>query len=103
MIGDIFEFNGKSYIIKRDVTFGEHRKIVKLQLDMKNASVENESEISNQFNQSMVDFLVSVLGLTEDEINNLTLLEAAELFGLAFLTSTIVKKNSGKISDLPSS
>ena len=92
MIGESFEFNGKTYTIKKDVTFGDNRNITKLQMDLKNAIPEDETDITNKFNQMMADFFENNLGLTQDDMNSLSLLQAAELFGKAFLVSTSVKK-----------
>lgn len=92
MIGDSFDYNGKQYIIKRDVTFGENRIMNKLQLDIQNAKPEDELKLANKFNQLMADFFESNLGLTQEDMNSLSLLDSAELFGKAFLISTSIKK-----------
>lgn len=103
MIGDVFDFNGKSYTIKRDMSFGEYKKITQLQLDIKHATPENENELSVKFNTSMTDFLTSIIGISEQDLDALGIINSAELFGLAFLTCASIKKKSEKTLDLPSS
>ena len=97
MIGDTFEFQGKTYTIKRDMSFGEYKKISQLQLDIKNATPVNENELSVKFNNSMTDFLTSIIGINEDDLNALGMISSAELFGLTFVTCASIKKKSETI------
>ncbi|UVF62446.1 hypothetical protein [Nitrososphaeria virus YSH_922147] len=99
LIGDKFEFNGKEYTLKRDVSFGEYKKITQLQLDMKNATIDNENELSVRFNNSMTEFLTSLLGITEEELDSLGLISSAELFGKSFQVATDIKKKLKTTSD----
>ena len=92
MIGERFDFNGKQYEIKKDISFGDHRIITQLQYDISNAKPENEANLANKFNQVMADFFENNLGMTQSDMNSLTLLESAELFGKAFLISISIKK-----------
>lgn len=96
MIGDVFEFNGKSYKILRDVSFGEFRNITKLQNSMKdqsNTPEQNDKDVE-LFSQMLADFLESMLGLKQEDINKLSLNDASELFGNSFTLATQVKKKS---------
>ena len=101
MIGDTLEFNGKSYKILRDVSFGEFRKITKLQIAMKDITktMEQNDHDLETFSQLLADFLESMLGLTQVEVNDLTLNDASELFGMAFSQATQVKKKLEIISE----
>lgn len=92
MLGDSFEFNGKTYTIKKDVSFGEYKAITRLQLEMKNATKDNEQELTVKFNDMMTDFLKTILGLSDNDIDSLGALGAAELFGKTFLENIQVKK-----------
>ena len=117
MIGEVFEFNGKSYSIKRDVSFGEYKKISKLSnslqrlsKDFETASDEDKIKILDQFSkttedqlQAMGDFLESMLGLTQIDIDVMSLTDAISLFNESFTTSTQVKKKLEKTSNLQSS
>ena len=108
MIGDSFEFNGKSYTIKRDVSFGEYKKVSrltnslqKLATDYKDATPEDKPKLEAQFAntsdeqlQVIGDFLESMLGLTQVSIDDMRLSDAITLFSLAFTESTQVKKKS---------
>lgn len=117
MIGDTFEFNGKSYSIKRDVSFGEYKKISKLgntlqklTTEYERASEDDKLKIIEQFSkttedqlQTVGDFIESMLGLTQVDIDGMSLMDAIGLFNESFTQSTQVKKKLEKISDLPSS
>ena len=104
MIGDVLEFNGKSYKILRDVSFGEFRKITRLQTSMKDplTSVEQNDKDIEAFSQLMVDFLESMIGLTQSDIDRLSLNDASELFGRTFTLATQVKKKSEITLESPS-
>lgn len=117
MIGDVFDFNGKSYTIKRDVKFGEYKKISKLSNSLQQltkqyefATEEEKLKIIDKFSnttedqlQMIGDFLESMLGLTQNDIDNMGVMEAIELFNESFTLSTSVKKKSEIISESPSS
>ena len=106
MIGDSFEYNGKQYTIKRDVSFGEYKKISKLGNTLQKltgeyelANEEDKLKIIEQFSkttedqlQLIGDFIESMLGLTQNDIDNMTLMGAISLFNEAFTISTNVKK-----------
>jgi hypothetical protein len=121
MIGDKFEYNGKTYTIKRDITFGEYRKVNRVtnslgQLAKQYGNPEDlselpQTELNNIFSEFteqsesqmelMADFLEKTLGLKQDDLDNMTLNEAAGLFNEAFTKATTVKKNSNKTSSSP--
>ena len=108
MIGDKFDFNEKLYELKREVSFGEFKKISKLSNSLqtltKKYDIGTEAEkimIIEQFSQTTEDqletistFIESMLGLTQVDIDNMTLMNAISLFNESFVISTQVKKKS---------
>lgn len=116
MIGEKFSFNNKQYEIKRDVSFGEYKKISRisnslqiLAKDYTTADDEQKSILEKEFakttdDQLMVigNFLESMLGLTQLDIDNMNLIDAITLFNEAFTISTQVKKKSEITSESPS-
>lgn len=117
MLGEKFEFNGKQYTIKRDVSFGEYKKISKLGNSLQSLTKEYESaneeekiKIIEEFSkttedqlQLIGDFIESMLGLTQNDIDNMILMDAIGLFNEAFTTSTQVKKKPEIILESQSS
>jgi len=120
MIGDTLEYNGTTYTIKKDITFGEYRKINKVTSnlgllakkygddELTDLSVEQQTEVFNEFSstseqqmQMIVEFLEETLGLSQDDIDNMTLAEAGGLFNETFKQATMVKKNSKPTSSSP--
>jgi hypothetical protein len=113
MIGDSFEYNGRQYTIKRDVSFGEYKKISKLGNTLQKltseyelASEEDKLKIIEQFSkttedqlQLIGDFIESMLGLTQIDIDSMSLMGAISLFNEAFTISTGVKKKLETISE----
>ena len=116
MIGDKFEYNGKSYTIKKDVSFGEYKRISKtgsmlqtLTKEFEEAGEDRKQQILEQFTKTsddqltiISDFIESTLGLTQKDIDKLSLFNAIGLFNEAFTVSTQVKKKSETISESPS-
>ena len=116
MIGEKFEFNGKSYTIKRDVSFGEYKKISKLgntlqslQKEYEPASDEEKTRIMEEFSrttndqlQTIADFIESILGLKQADVDKMSLMDAIGLFNEAFTISTQVKKKSETTLESPS-
>lgn len=107
MIGDSFEYNGKSYSIKKELTLGEYRKInrinnklVTLSKDIKDDQEVTEEFIttSNEQLQVICDFLESHLGLNEEHVNNLGMNESIKIFQEAFKLSTTPDKELKKTS-----
>ena len=108
MIGDKFDFNGKLYELKREVSFGEYKKISKLSNALQRLTKEYELgteeekvKILEQFTKTTEDqldtmgnFIESMLGLTQIDIDNMTLMNAISLFNESFVISTQVKKKS---------
>ena len=121
MIGDKVEYNGTTYEIKKDISFGDYRKISKvsnslLALSEKYADTKNfeeidstlQSKIVNEFTTTtdkqldlIVEFLESSLGLKQKDIDSLALTDAVGLFNETFKTATTVKKKSEATSDSP--
>jgi len=121
MIGDKIEFNGKEYEVKRDITFGEYRKISNvsnslLALSEKYSETSNFEEIKPDLQAKIVkeftvttdkqldlivEFLENTLGLKQKDIDSLSLTEAVGLFNEAFKATTTVKKKSEQTSDSP--
>ena len=108
MIGDKFDFNEKLYELKREVSFGEYKKISKLSNALQRLTKEYELgteeekvKILEQFTKTTEDqldtmgnFIESMLGLTQIDIDNMTLMNAISLFNESFVISTQVKKKS---------
>ena len=117
MIGDKFEYNNKTYTVKKDVSFGEYRKISKigsqlqtLTKEFEEAGEDGKQEILEQFTRTsddqlniIADFIETTLGLKPSEIEKMSLFDAIGLFNQAFTISTQLKKKSEKTLDLPSS
>lgn len=108
MIGDKFDFNGKLYEIKRDVSFGEYKKISRISSSLQNlakdyatANDEQKNILEKEFAKTTDDqllvignFLESMLGLSQKDIDDMSLVNAITLFNEAFTVSTQVKKKS---------
>ena len=117
MIGDKFEYDGKSYMIKKDVSFGEYKKIShlgnslqSLTRDFEEADEDKKQVIMEEFTKTtdaqlmiISDFIESILGLKPVDIDKMSLFNAIGLFNTAFTISTQVKKKLEKTSDSPSS
>ena len=117
MIGDKFFYNDKQYEIKRNVSFGEYKKISKLSnslqnlaTDFKNANESQQELITREFAKTTDDqllvignFLESMLGLNQFDIDNMSLVDAILLFNESFTQSTQVKKKSEIILESQSS
>ena len=117
MIGEKFDFNNRQYEIKRDVSFGEYKKISKLGNSLQSLTKEYESaneedklKIVEKFSkttddqlQLIGDFIESMLGLTQKDIDGMSLIDAISLFNEAFTISTNIKKKSETTLELPSS
>jgi len=115
MIGDTFVVNEKTYTLKRDVSFGEYKKISKISNNLQNltrdyinASEEAKSDILLKFTEAtdsqldiIGEFLESMLALKQKDIDSLTLMGAIELFNETFTVSTQVKKKLEITSDSP--
>ena len=115
MIGDKLEYNNKSYTIKKDVSFGEYKRISKIGNSLQTLTREYEEsgedrkqQILEQFTKTsdeqlgiVSDFIESTLGLTQKDIDKLSLFDAIGLFNQAFVLSTQVKKKLEKTSDSP--
>jgi hypothetical protein len=117
MIGDKITVNEKEYVIKKDITFGEYRKINSINNKLSSLSnqfgeetistlkPEQLSKVAQDFAQTsdeqlhlMIDFLESTIGITQEDIDNMSLTEAVSLFQESFRACTEVKKKSNKIS-----
>jgi hypothetical protein len=106
MIGEKFTVNDKTYTIKKELKLGEYRKIsginAKLNRLSKNPDIENSSEFmeasDNQL-QVICDFLESHVGITQEEINDMNMTEAVQVFQEAFKLSTTPDKELKKTSN----
>ena len=103
MIGDSFTVNGKTYTIKKELKLGEYRKIsginAKLNRLSKNITDETASEFSEASNdqlQAICDFLESHVGVTQIEIDDMSMGEAVSVFQEAFKLSTTPDKELKK-------
>ena len=117
MIGEKFVYNDIEYTVKKNVSFGEYKRISKLSTvlqktlsDYNLADDEKKIKLSEQFSntidqklQMMSDFLESTLGLTQNDIDELSFNDASELFDLTLINSTHVKKKIEITLESPSS
>lgn len=116
MIGDKITVNEKEYTIKKDITFGEYRKIANLNTKLTSIQTQFDGEldedqirkITTDFAQTtndqmelMIEFLESTLGLKQKDLDNMSLEQAIELFQESFKACTEVKKKSDKTSGSP--
>lgn len=117
MLGDKFSFNGKEYEIKKEITMGEYRKINRVnskltelsqkytnESDLTKIPVEEQQKIILDFSKTSDEqldtvalFLEKTLGLTQEDIDKLSLTEAIQLFNEAFRKSSEVKKKQDEI------
>ena len=106
MLGDSFTVNDKKYTIKKELKLGEYRRInginAKLNRLSKNITDETASEFSEASNeqlQSICDFLESHVGVTQLEIDDMSMTEAVSVFQEAFKLSTTPDKEIKKTSN----
>ena len=112
MLGDKFTFNSKEYEIKKEITLGEYRKINKVnskltelsqkysnENDLTKIPIEEQQKIILEFSKTsdeqldtIVNFLEKILGVTQEDVDKLSLTEAIQLFNEAFRKSSEVKK-----------
>ena len=112
MLGEKFLFNDKEYTIQKEITLGEYRKINKVnsrltelsqkysnEQDLTKIPIEEQSKIVLEFSKTsdeqldtIVNFLEKILGVTQEDIDKLSLTEAIQLFNEAFRKSSEVKK-----------
>lgn len=111
-MSESFTVNNKQYEIKKELKFGEYRKISQVNSRISElASKFSEStppdelqklanDLTNANSEQMqviVDFLTNNVGLSQEQIDNLSLVEAVQVFQEAFKLSTTPKKNSNQI------
>ena len=103
MIGEKFEYDGKSYYIKRDVSFGEYKKISKIGNSLQTLTREYEeaddsrkSQIMETFTKTsdeqltiISDFIETILGLKTNEIEALIKANLIEKYSLDKLERVI--------------
>lgn len=118
MLDDKFTVNGKEYSVKKELTFGEYRKISGINNKLANLSEQFGKEDTSQLSDEelgkvakeftktsdeqleiIVNFLESILGLKQKEIDSLGLNDAMQVFQKAFKASTEVKKKLEMQSD----
>lgn len=111
-MSEAFTVNNKNYEVKKELKFGEYRKISQVNSriselttrfsdttppdELQKLANELTSANSEQM-QVIVDFLTNNVGLTQEQIDNLSLVEAIQVFQEAFKLSTTPKKNSNQI------
>jgi len=121
MIGDTVEHNGKSYTLKRNVKLGEYSKLTKLNREILDMSIKEPPDIDKlgieKFKEELIDggrknddivqltvnTLASLLGITQNELEDMDLNDAMELFQKAWAQATTVKKKLEQPSVLPTS
>lgn len=116
MIGDSFTVEGKTYKIQKELTFKEYRKNNRVSGKLNELSKEigkNEnitdlpeeqlqkiitefSSANNEQMDLMAEFLEQHLGMTQDEIDELSLNNAIKIFQEAFKLSTTPDKKLKK-------
>lgn len=121
MQGDKFTVNDKEYTIVRNLKFMEVTQIQKIFSNSLNAqkqigdpvafsklSTDEQMKIimptfenTNEQNEKIVQFLSSVLGLSQDAINDLDFEEAFAVFNQGYIISTTIKKKLEEPSGLP--
>src|SRR3990167_7647572 len=106
MLGDKFTVNNKQYSIKKELKLGEYRKIsginARLNRLSKNIDPENSSEFmeaSDEQLQTICDFIESHVGMTQIEIDDMSMTEAIQVFQEAFKLSTTPDKELKKTSN----
>ena len=111
MIGDTFEINGKTFVIKNHFTLGDKRKINSLQSKFNdlvdshletNELIDEQLRLSQEQDELMADLLSKILGLTIDDLEKLSYPEeVTNTFKTMIQISTVPKKKESKQSDSP--
>ena len=109
MIGYKFTVKEKNYSILKEVKLGEYRKISginsrlnKLAKSITDPTPEQSAEfadVSNDQLQAICDFLESHVGITQADIDEMSMPEAIEVFQEAFKLSTTPDKEIKKTSN----
>lgn len=121
MIGDTVEYNGKNYTFKRNVKLGEFSRLTKLNRELLEMAMSEPPDIekigiekfkeqlieqgrkNDDIVQMTVNTLASLLGLTQEELEDIDLEDAVLLFQKAWGQATTVKKKLEEPSVLPTS
>ena len=107
MIGDRFTVSDKEYIIKKELTLGEHRQINRVNsrlaklsenIDSPDKQIEISSASEEQL-QLVCDFLESHLGLSQEEMNQLSLNESMKVFQECYKISVTPDRDLKKTSN----
>lgn len=97
-----FEVNGKKYSLQKEITFGKYRSINKINSDMSKIFKSNNpleiAEAGNEQLQLVSDFLGEYVGITQEEMDNMKLEEAVEIFQKAFEMGITPNKELKKTS-----
>lgn len=111
MIGESFQVKNKPYTVIKPFTVGDKRKINTLQSkfndllgkDLKDdIIIEEQTRLSNEQDDLMVELLKKILGLNDDTLNKLSYPdELIEVFQTMITTVGNPKKKELKPSDLP--
>ena len=120
MIGDNFTVNDVQYQIKKDIKYGEYRKINQINTklgslsaklgiddnDLTKIDPKDLQKIATEFAttneeqmQIIADFLHSTIGLTQEALDDLTLNDAIKVFQETFKLATTPDKELKKTSD----
>jgi len=114
MIGNKFIVSDKTYVIKKELTLGEYRRISNVNSNLNklshkisdNATPEELQSIASDFSDAsdsqltlICEFLESHLGLNQKTIDALSLVEAIQVFQEAFKQSTTPNKELKKTSN----
>jgi len=104
VIGDTFSVNNKTYSIKKDLTFGKYQlisktnsKLNKIQRKIGETEDPDEiirlngelSELGETQLEMMGDFLEQYVGVSQEELNDMSLTEATRIFAEAFKICTV--------------
>ena len=119
MIGDNFTVNDVQYEIKKDIKYGEYRKINQINTklgslstklgiddDLTKIDPKDLQKIATEFAttneeqmQIIADFLNSTIGLTQQALDDLTLNDAMKVFQETFKLATTPDKELKNTSD----
>ena len=101
MLGDSFTVDGNTYKIQKELKLGEYRNINRINAKVSRLSIGLKDEVtpetafaeaSDEQLQVICDFLESHLGITQEQINDMSPSTAIEIFQEAVKLSTTPDK-----------
>lgn len=116
MKGDTFDFEGKNYTVLKEVTFGEYRKINRVQTKLAqiaqkyggqylNLPLEQQQQVADELSntsmeqlEAIAEFLSTALGVLQEDLDKMPLQKAITLFGKAFNQATAISPELKKTS-----